>query len=272
MGYLLSRDPWLLYVPVPAIFVRLSALIRRPRPLHPTRHTVRLALISDIHSNLPALEAVLVDLQKEKPDAVLCLGDVVGYGADPLACVKLVREWSDAVVLGNHDLAVATGEGIEMLPAHGQVAAEHNADLLDDEDLAWLAGLPLKTVSHEVTLAHASPQFPERWMRIESFFLAQEQFKHFDTDVCFVGHTHLPGVLSETLGVLRPRAGHRFIINTGSVGQPRDGDPRACYGIFDMDTYHFDLKRVPYNVDRARQRIREEGLPSSLGRRLERGN
>ncbi len=233
---------------------------------------MRLALISDIHSNLPALEAVMADIDREKPDGVLCLGDVVGYGADPAPCVAIVRERCHAVVLGNHDLAVATGDGIDMLPAHGQVAADHNAHLLDDDALQWLATLPLTRVSHGVTLAHASPQFPERWMRIESFFLAQEQFHHFETDICFVGHTHLPGVLSEKLGVLRPRPGHRFIINTGSVGQPRDGDPRACVGYFDTETFEFDLRRIPYNVDRARQRIREEGLPSSLGRRLERGN
>lgn len=213
----------------------------------------------------------MADVDRERPDAILCLGDVVGYGADPAECVAIVRERCDAVVLGNHDLAVATGEGIEMLPSHGQVAAEHNADMLGEDDLEWLAGLPLSRVIHDMTMAHASPQYPERWMRIESFFLAQEQFKHFETDICFVGHTHLPGVLSETLGVLRPRPGHRFIINMGSVGQPRDGDARACMGYFDTESFAFDLKRIPYNVDRARQRIREENLPSSLGKRLERG-
>lgn len=140
--------------------MRPVALTRSPLPTRTSKPAVRLAIISDIHSNLPALEAVLIDLQKAKPDAVLCLGDVVGYGADPLACVKLVREWCDAVVLGNHDLAVATGEGIEMLPDHGQVAAEHNADELEDADLTWLANLPLTQVIHDVTLAHASPQFP----------------------------------------------------------------------------------------------------------------
>jgi diadenosine tetraphosphatase ApaH/serine/threonine PP2A family protein phosphatase len=233
---------------------------------------VRLALISDIHANLPALEAVMADVDRERPDAVLCMGDIVGYGADPGPCLAIVRERCDAVVLGNHDLAVATGEGIGMLPSHGQVAAEHNAEALSAADLAWLSQRPLTATAHGVTLAHASPQFPERWMRIESFFLAQEQFRHFETDICFVGHTHLPGVLSEKLGVLRPRPGHRFMINTGSVGQPRDGDPRACIGYFDTETFAFDLKRIPYNVDRARQRIQEEGLPYALGRRLERGN
>jgi len=159
-----------------------------------------------------------------------------------------------------------------MLPSHGQVAAEQNTEALSAADLAWLSQRPLTATAHGVTLAHASPQFPERWMRIESFFLAQEQFRHFETDICFVGHTHLPGVLSEKLGVLRPRPGHRFMINTGSVGQPRDVDPRACIGYFDTETFAFDLKRIPYNVDRALQRIQEEGLPYALGRRLERGN
>ena len=232
---------------------------------------MRLALVSDIHSNWPALEAVSAELDRERPDALLCMGDIVGYGADPAACLDWVRQRCDAVVLGNHDLAVANGTGIDYLPGHGQVAAEHNAEALSDDQRSWLTDLPLTCVSNGVTMAHASPQFPERWMRIESFFLAQEQFRHFDTELCFVGHTHLPGVLSEKLGVLRPRPGHRFIINVGSVGQPRDGDPRACMAFFDTQTFELDLRRIPYNVDRARQRIREEGLPESLGRRLERG-
>jgi len=157
--------PFLLHPGPGEIFVRRRALTARISNVtipNPTQDLVRLALVSDIHSNLPAFEAVLMDLRREQPDATLCLGDVVGYGADPLACVRLVREWCDAVVLGNHDLAVATGEGIDMLPTHGQVAAEHNAELLDEEDLAWLGSLPLTHVSHGVTLAHASPQFPER--------------------------------------------------------------------------------------------------------------
>jgi diadenosine tetraphosphatase ApaH/serine/threonine PP2A family protein phosphatase len=235
------------------------------------RPAVRLAVLSDIHSNWPALEAVAAVLDAESPDAILYGGDVVGYGADPALCLEWVRDRCDAAVLGNHDLAVASGEGIEYLPEHGQLAAEHNAEALTAEQRHWIANLPLTVQSHGVTLAHASPQHPERWLRIESFFLAQEQFKHFDTDVCFVGHTHLPGVLSASLGVLRPRPGHRFLINVGSVGQPRDGDPRACFAFFDTETFELDLRRAPYNVDRARQRIREEGLPESLGRRLDRG-
>lgn len=233
---------------------------------------MRLAVLSDIHSNLAALEAVLAEVDRESPDAILCLGDVVGYCADPAPCVELIRSRCDATVLGNHDVAVATGEGLGWLPGAGQEAAEHNAENLSDEDRIWLSSRPLVTEIHGVTLAHASPQAPEKWQRIESFFLAQEQFRHFGTDICFVGHTHLPGVLSEKLGVLRPRPGHRFLINAGSVGQPRDGDPRACYGLFDSESFDWEIRRVAYNVERTAQRIREAGLPDSLARRLEKGH
>lgn len=233
---------------------------------------MRLAILSDIHSNLPALEAVLEEIDTEGVDEILCLGDVVGYCADPGPCIDLVRDRCAATVLGNHDLAVLDGSGIEYLPVNGQVAAEHNSMAISDAQRSWLAALPLLEVHASVTCAHASPQYPERWMRIESFFVAQEQFRHFETEVCFVGHTHLPGVLSEKLGVLRPRPGHRFIINVGSVGQPRDGDPRACVAFFDTETFELDLRRVPYNVDRTAQRIREEGLPESLAKRLEKGH
>ncbi|MBT6581998.1 MAG: metallophosphoesterase family protein [Bacteroidetes Order II. Incertae sedis bacterium] len=231
-----------------------------------------LAIISDIHSNLPALVSVLKVIESRGISDVYCLGDVVGYGADPAACLELVQKHCKSVVLGNHDLAVATGEGIDYLPRDGQTAALHNAENLSVEQRAWLANLPLVTSVDDITLAHASPGHPEKWLRVESFFLAQDQFNHFDTPVCFVGHTHLPGVLSDKIGVMRVRAGHRYMINVGSVGQPRDGDPRASFGIFDPVSFEFELIRTPYNVDRSVNRIREEGLPSGLGKRLEKGN
>jgi diadenosine tetraphosphatase ApaH/serine/threonine PP2A family protein phosphatase len=196
---------------------------------------------------------------------------VVGYGADPAKCIDLIRQRCKLVVLGNHDLAVATAEGIRFLPDDGQIAAEHNSEQIDAEQHQWLAGLPLVATDMDCTFVHASPGHPEKWLRVESFFLAQDQFNHFETDLCFVGHTHLPGVLCNQLGVLRVRKGHRFLVNVGSVGQPRDGDPRACFGIFDTHKFEFELRRVAYNVDRSVQRIREEGLPSRLGKRLEKG-
>jgi len=233
---------------------------------------VQIALISDIHSNLTALEAVLAEIDREQIQTVYCLGDVVGYGADPSHCIDLVRERCSSVVLGNHDLAVATGEGIDYLPNDGQIAAEHNSENINEKQRAWLQSLNYIETSGNITLAHASPGFPEKWLRVESFFLAQDQFNHFHTDVCFVGHTHLPGILCNQLGVLRVRQGHRYMINIGSVGQPRDGDPRASFGIFDPESFSYQLRRIPYNVERSVQRIREEGLPKQLGKRLEKGS
>ena len=232
---------------------------------------MRIAVISDVHSNLPAFEAVLQEIERQKVDTVYCLGDTVGYGADPVACLELTRQHCQQSVLGNHDLAVASGDGLSYLPGAGQVAAKHNAQQLSENQRRWLADQPLVWSEGSCTLAHASPGHPERWLRVESFFLAQDQFNHFQTPVCFVGHTHQPGVLSDQLGVLRVRAGHRHNINVGSVGQPRDGDPRASFGIFNTEAFTFELIRVAYDVDRAIQRIREEGLPKELGRRLEKG-
>ena len=233
---------------------------------------MQIAIISDIHSNLTALEAVLSDIDRLGINKIYCLGDVVGYGADPAICIDLVRNRCELTVLGNHDLAVATGEGIEYLPDDGQIAAEHNSEQIGEDQREWLASLPYKQSNDLYTFVHASPGHPEKWLRVESFFLAQDQFNHFDTDLCFLGHTHLPGVLCNQLGVLRVRQGHRYMINVGSVGQPRDGDPRASYGVFDPTTFAFDLRRVPYNVERSVQRIREEKLPKRLGRRLEKGS
>ena len=232
---------------------------------------VLIAVISDVHSNLPALEVVLDHITTRHVDRVYCLGDVVGYGAQPVECVERVRETCHVVVAGNHDLAVADGAGEMYLPRDGQVASAYNRELLSADDREWLRTLPLRYADENGTFVHASPQFPERWMRIESFIVAQAQFACFDTEVCFLGHTHLPAVLSDSLGVLRVRKGHRYLVNVGSVGQPRDGDPRASVAYFDTETFAYDLVRLPYNVTLAARHILDAGLPRSLARRLEKG-
>lgn len=234
---------------------------------------MRIALISDIHSNLPALTAVLghITSTSESVDRIYCLGDVVGYGAQPAQCVELVREACHAVVLGNHDLAVADGTDVDWLPLDGQEAAAHNRAELSTESLTWLAGLPLIHEDTCGTFVHATPLDPDRWLRMESFRLTQAQFSHFGTDLCFMGHTHIPAILSNSLGVFRIRQGHRYLVNVGSVGQPRDGDPRACVAFFNTETLEYTLDRVAYNVNEAARAITDAGLPRALARRLERG-
>lgn len=232
---------------------------------------MRLAILADVHANREALTAVLDEIDRRGADALLCLGDVVGYGPDPEACVDLVAERCETTVLGNHDVAVASGKDIGYLPLDGQTAVLKHAEWIGAERAAWLAGLPLVASVHGVTLAHAAPLEPARWPRLSSFLTVQAQFDAFDTDVCFVGHSHCPAVASSSLGVTRVRAGHRYLINVGAVGQPRDGDPRAAFGMFDTEAVSYELVRVHYDLARTQARIAARGLPEGLGTRLARG-
>lgn len=232
---------------------------------------MKLAIISDIHSNYEALCAVFEAIHPHHVDATYCLGDIVGYGADPKLCVDLVRANCAGAVMGNHDIAVAKDIDMDYLPRDGRAAARHNRDALEAEHLDYLANLPFILVAEGCTFAHATPHMPQDWQRIGSFFQSKMQFEHFSTDVCFVGHTHIPAVMANKIGVLNVRAGHRYIINTGSVGQPRDGNAQAGFGIFDTDAFTYEFLRVPYNLERAAAKIKAAGLPRSLAKRLHKG-
>lgn len=232
---------------------------------------MKLAIISDVHSNVTALTAVLRTINDHKVDAIYCLGDVVGYGPDPAACVDLVRSECAATVRGNHDEAVALERNVAYLPRDARKAAKHNRLALSTDQLEWLGSRPLVLEENGCCFAHASPAKPERWTRLDTLHIALEQFSAFSADVCFVGHTHIPAIVSDRLGVLRLRPGHRFLVNVGSVGQPRDQDPRAAFGIFDTAEFSFDLIRVAYDIEGVQRRIKEERLPRRLGKRLEVG-
>ena len=233
---------------------------------------MRLAVISDIHSNLEALERAFRSIDEANVDAVYCLGDVVGYNADPAACVDLVRERCEAVVLGNHDAAVAREADVDFLPADGQEAARHNRAQLSEAQRDYLADRPLTHTVENCTFVHATPDAPTAWKRLTAYPAAQAQFGHFDTDVCFIGHTHSPAVMADTLGVFRVRAGHRYLINVGSVGQPRDGNPKLSFGLFDTESFDYQNVRLDYDAAAAARKIRSaEGLPNTLADRLEAG-
>ena len=234
---------------------------------------VRLAILSDIHSNLEALERALNAIEEEGVDAIYCLGDVVGYNADPAACLDLVRARCEAVVQGNHDAAVAREEGLDALPPDGQAAARHNRAQLSDSQRTYLAERPLTVQADNCTFVHATPDAPAAWKRLTSYPSAQSQFEHFETDVCFIGHTPVPAVMADKLGVLHPRPGHRFLINVGSVGQPRDQNPRLSFGLFDTETFDYRNVRLEYDVSTAAQKIRDtSALPDRLADRLLNGH
>ncbi|MEM0962088.1 MAG: metallophosphoesterase family protein [Bacteroidota bacterium] len=229
------------------------------------------AVFSDIHANLEAFTAVFDAALSRGADRFWCLGDVVGYGGDPNACVDLARRWCPVTVLGNHDAAVLDDAEIDLLPTSGQDAIADHRQRLGTAQVAWLSGLPVKATVENATLVHAAPSEPNLWPRLESMTATRDQFEYFDTAICFVGHSHRPSVASASLGVFRVRRGHRFLINVGSVGQPRDGDPRASFGLFDTDAMTYENVRVDYDVERAANKIRDAGLPASLADRLQRG-
>lgn len=229
---------------------------------------MKFAIISDIHSNLEALIAAFEEIDNRNIETVYCLGDIIGYGADPDVCVDLVRERCDDVIRGNHDEAAALYANLSYLPKDGQKAARHNRKRLTDEHVEYVAGLPYQFNAHNCTFVHASPQEPASWKRLASFIEAQNQFDNFETDVCFIGHTHIPAIISNKLGVLSVRRGYRYLINVGSVGQPRDFNPRLSFGIFDTETFTYENVRVPYDVERAAAKIKNAGLPRRLAKRL----
>jgi diadenosine tetraphosphatase ApaH/serine/threonine PP2A family protein phosphatase len=211
---------------------------------------------------------------------VLCLGDTVGYGADPLACVELVAQQAQAIVGGNHEYAVAGRLDLAWFNRYARAAAEWTQEHLDDDHRAYLAALPLISEVGEATLVHASPAQPEEWEYLVSAEDGFAAFPHFVTRWCFVGHSHVPGAWS--LGSsgpehhpgtveIRAERGRRYIVNVGSVGQPRDRDPRAAYAIWDVEAGHVAIRRVTYDVATARRKITEAGLPRFLADRLSAG-
>jgi diadenosine tetraphosphatase ApaH/serine/threonine PP2A family protein phosphatase len=240
---------------------------------------VRYAILSDIHGNLDALRAVLADCAGDS-DAVLCLGDTVGYGAEPRSCVELIAEVTTAVVGGNHEHAVTGRLDLAWFNRYARAAAEWTRERLDDDHRAYLAALPLVREVADATLVHASPAQPEEWDYLVSAEDGFEAFAHFATRWCFVGHSHVPGAWS--LGSSGPEhhpdavrlpqeRGRRYIVNVGSVGQPRDRDPRAAYAIWDAEAGQVEIRRVTYDVSTAQRKIVDAGLPRFLADRLAAG-
>jgi predicted phosphodiesterase len=238
---------------------------------------MRIAVVSDVHSNLAALEAVLADLASI--DAVWQLGDMVGYGPEPQAVVDRLREAGAVGVRGNHDDAAGGGDSIEFFNPDGHTAMEWTRSRLDEPTQRYLAGLPEREVpkGSDFTLAHGSPSDPI-WEYLTSPEEADRNLSAFETRYCLVGHTHRPLVFRESRGRMKPLIpdpgsrleldGKRLILNPGSVGQPRDGDPRSSYLVIDMDAGHVTWHRVAYDIAATQAAMLAAGLPPRLARRL----
>ncbi|MFC7176648.1 metallophosphoesterase family protein [Halosegnis marinus] len=214
-------------------------------------------LVSDIHGNKPALDAVLDDMPAV--DALACAGDVVGYNPWPGACVDAMRERDAVSIRGNHDRAVVTETGFSFNSMAG-AGVEHARDRLTDRQFAWLDALPTERTAFggRVKLVHGHPDDPDRYTYPGLF---SERLLG-DEDVLVMGHTHVQHHERYDAGV---------VVNPGSVGQPRDGDPDAAYALLDTETLEVEERRVAYDVERVVARVREEGLPDEIGTRLRKG-
>ena len=235
--------------------------------------------ISDVHGNLEALQAVFREIDARRPERVICLGDIVGYGASPNECLDLVRERCDIVLLGNHDAAASGGPEAARFNIYARVAAEWTSKTLTRENREFLQKLPLTAIEGSSFCVHASPATPRDWEYLLDRFDAEPQFAYFTEPVCFIGHTHQPAIyladpggtkslpLSE--GKLDPN--RRYIVNVGSVGQPRDHDPRACFVLYHEHSTTIEYVRVPYDIEGAQSKIRAAQLPEVLAARLATG-
>jgi diadenosine tetraphosphatase ApaH/serine/threonine PP2A family protein phosphatase len=242
---------------------------------------MQVAIVSDIHGNRHAFEAVLEDVAAGPAVEVWCLGDVVGYGADPNDCCALARENCGVVLSGNHDLAVTGELSLDEFSRGAAIAARWTQEVLDPDHRAWLASLRPQSVERDVGLYHASPRDPI-WEYVLSTLLAELCLDQQEQRVCLIGHSHVALNFTRPEGDVTTGAARRggdnasvasgeWLINPGSVGQPRDGDPRAAWLLLDTATWQATWKRTEYDIGGAAAAIRAARLPDSLAERLEYG-
>ena len=236
---------------------------------------MRYAVLGDIHGNLHAFQAVLEDARAAGVDRVLCVGDVVGYGAQPAECMQIMRELKPLIVGGNHDWGVAGRVSIQYFNADARDSVEWTRDQLSEQEIAELNALDLVAISDDVTIVHSTLFAPEEFDYMQTLFDVQLSFKHLQTSICFCGHSHVPVMLLDGASVecfLAPELtlieGQRAIINVGSVGQPRDLDPRACYFLYDSELRKVTMRRIEYDVHATSDSILSAGLPITNARRL----
>jgi len=229
---------------------------------------MRIAVISDIHSNLEALKRAQVEIEREKVDEIVCLGDIVGYGANPNECVDIVKSLTPHVLLGNHDEAAIDLTRTEFFNPFARIAAEWTADNLTEDNKDYLAALPFTLERSGIMFVHASPLNPEEWNYVLTPSDAAENFGAIPSEVCFIGHSHVPEIFGEDPWVRNIVRGEKFIVNVGSIGQPRDGNPKLSFGIFDTELWSYRNIRLDYDIELASFKIKKAGLPRNLADRL----
>ncbi len=241
---------------------------------------MRIGILGDVHGNLEALEATVTALQSASIDHWVQVGDIVGYGAQPAECIRRVRELNCTVCLGNHDAAVVGLLSTEYFNPYACQAVEWTRAQLDTSELDFLRQLPLVVEREQYTVVHGTLHMPDQFGYVMSVVEARDSLRQQNTPVCFVGHSHVPAIYTqdgddEDIQVVfspevtaKTARCKKVLMNVGSVGQPRDEDPRAAYAIYDSETRDASIHRVSYDIASAQRKIMNAGLPEVLANRL----
>jgi predicted phosphodiesterase len=238
---------------------------------------MKYAIIADIHGNLDAFQVVLEDIRAQNIDDrhIVCLGDVVGYNAQPKECLKIVRDLNIPCVKGNHDEYCSSDDHLEGFNPHAAEAVIWTRNQLDEDDKKWLRDLKYTRMVANFTMVHATLDAPERWQYVFDKLAAAANFPYQLTQMCFFGHTHVPVafmrdtvVRGGTYSKFKVDPAKKYFINVGAVGQPRDNNPKCAYVTYDVDAQTIELRRLDYDVESAQRKIRDAGLPERLAERL----
>jgi predicted phosphodiesterase len=236
---------------------------------------LKYAILGDIHSNLEALNAVLDDSREQGVTHYCCVGDVVGYNANPVECLDIVRDLCTKTVRGNHDHYCSHRDNLDGFHPLAADVVDWTRKQLKPEDVEFLRGLQYVAPVETFTIVHSTLDTPEMWGYVFDKLEAEANFNYQSTSICFYGHTHVPLAFEKADSIrcglysrVRVSMGKKYFINVGSVGQPRDGDPRSAYVIFDMVNNIIELRRVEYDYTKTQEKILDAGLPSRVAARL----
>jgi len=236
---------------------------------------MKYAIFGDIHANLEALETVLYDASERGCTDYVCIGDIVGYNANPVECLNRVRDMNCPVVKGNHDEEAILDTSLEGLNPLAKRAMEWTRAQLNEKDRKWLGDLKLVRQVKDFTIVHATLDTPGGWHYVQNKFDAGVSFSYQFTQLCFYGHTHTPIIYRKRDRVealdgteVTLQDGDKYFINTGSVGQPRDGDWRSSYAVYDVASKNIQIHRLEYDIQTAQRKIIDAGLPEMLAHRL----
>ncbi len=237
--------------------------------------SMKYAILGDIHSNLEGLQAVLKDAEEQEVTHFACLGDLVGYKANPVECVEIVRSLNCPIVRGNHDHYCGYNNDLSTFQPMAADVVDWTREQLSSEQREFLRSLKFVATEASFTMVHSTLDTPENWVYVFDPLEAEAHFNYQTTSICFFGHTHMPLAFEKTNKIrsglynrIKITVGKKYFINVGSVGQPRDGDPRSAYVIYDITNHEVTLRRIEYDLSITQKKILDAGLPNGVAARL----